>query len=108
MKWTHRAAERRQHSLEKNTCNLMEKRKRTAKLRLFPRRLLSHVVLKWKDSESKEELPMLLLIILLVLLFGGGGGYYGHQRWGMGGGLGIGGTVLLIVVLLYLFGGLRL
>jgi hypothetical protein len=51
---------------------------------------------------------MLLLIILPVLLFGGGGGYYGHQRWGMGGGLGISGTVLLVVVLLYLFGGLRL
>ena len=50
---------------------------------------------------------MLLLIILLVLLFGGGGGYYGYSRWGPGGGLGIVGTVLLVVVLLYLFGGLR-
>jgi hypothetical protein len=50
---------------------------------------------------------MLLLIILLVLLFGGGGGYYGYSRWGTGGGLGIVGTVLLVVVVLYLFGGLR-
>jgi hypothetical protein len=41
---------------------------------------------------------MLLLLILLVLLFGGGGGYYGYSRWGTGGGLGIVGTVLLIVV----------
>ena len=41
---------------------------------------------------------MLLLIILLVLLFGGGGGYYGYSRWGAGGGLGIFGTVLLVVV----------
>ena len=49
---------------------------------------------------------MLLLIILLVLVFGGGGGYYGYSRWGSGGGLGILGTVLLVVVL-YLFGGLR-
>ena len=50
---------------------------------------------------------MLLLIILLVLLFGGGGGYYGYSRWGTGGGLGIFGTVLLIVVIVYLVGGLR-
>jgi hypothetical protein len=50
---------------------------------------------------------MLLLLILLVLLFGGGGGYYGYSRWGTGGGLGIFGTVLIIVVIVYLVGGLR-
>jgi hypothetical protein len=50
---------------------------------------------------------MLLIIILLVLLFGGGGGYYGYSRWGTGGGLGIFGTVLLIVLVLYLLGVLR-
>ena len=50
---------------------------------------------------------MLLLIIVLVLLFGGGGGYYGYSRWGSRGGLGIVGTVLLIVVILYLVSGLR-
>jgi hypothetical protein len=50
----------------------------------------------------------LLLIVLLVLLFAGGGGYYGYSRWGAGGGLGILGTVLLIVLVLYLVGGLRL
>lgn len=50
---------------------------------------------------------MLLLLIVLLLLFGGGGGYYGYSRWGTGGGLGIAGTVLLIVVVLYLVGGLR-
>jgi len=49
---------------------------------------------------------MLLLIILLVLVFGGGG-YYGYSRWGTGGGLGIVGTVLLVLVVMYLFGGLR-
>jgi hypothetical protein len=47
---------------------------------------------------------MLLLIIILVLLFGGGGGYYGYSRWGSGGGLGILGTVLLIVLIMYLVG----
>lgn len=50
---------------------------------------------------------MILLIILLVLLFGGGGGYYGYSRWGAGGGLGIVGTVLLILAVVYLVGGIR-
>ena len=49
---------------------------------------------------------MLLLIIILVLLFGGGGGYYGYSRWGTGGGLGILGTVLLVVLIMYLVGAL--
>ena len=51
---------------------------------------------------------MLLLIIVLVLLFGGGGGYYGYSRWGTGGGMGILGTVLLIVAVMYLLGALRI
>lgn len=50
---------------------------------------------------------MLLLIVVLLLLFGGGGGYYGYSRWGAPGGLGVVGTVLLIVVVLYLLGALR-
>ena len=50
---------------------------------------------------------MILLIILLVLLFGGGGGYYGYSRWGHSGGLGIVGTVLLILLVGYLLGGLH-
>jgi hypothetical protein len=51
---------------------------------------------------------MLLLVILVLLLFGGGGGYYGYSRWGTRGGLGLVGTVALIVVILYLVGGSRL
>jgi hypothetical protein len=51
---------------------------------------------------------MLLLIIVLLLLFGGGGGYYGYSRWGRGGGFGIVGAVVIIALVLYLFGGLRL
>lgn len=51
---------------------------------------------------------MLLLVILVLLLFGGGGGYYGYSRWGTGGGLGIFGTVLIILVVVYLLGGIRL
>ena len=48
---------------------------------------------------------MLPLIIILILVFGGG--YYGYSKWGTGGGLGIFGTVLLIVVVLYLLGVVR-
>jgi hypothetical protein len=58
-------------------------------------------------SHAERRRSTLLVLILLVLLLGGGGGYYGYSRWGPGGGLGIVGTVLLVVVLLYLFGGLR-
>jgi len=58
-------------------------------------------------QEREGRVAMLLLIVLLVLLFGGGGGYYGYSRWGTGGGLGIVGTVLLIVFVVYLAGGLR-
>ena len=51
---------------------------------------------------------MLLLIIILLLIFGAGGGYYGHTRCGPSGGAGIGlGTVLLIVLVVYLLGGIR-
>lgn len=50
---------------------------------------------------------MLLPIIILVLLFGGGGGYYGYSRWGKGESVGVVGTLLLIVVIVYLVGGLR-
>jgi hypothetical protein len=47
---------------------------------------------------------MLLVIVILLLLFGVGGGYYGHSRWGMGGGLGIFGTVIIIALILYFLG----
>jgi hypothetical protein len=47
---------------------------------------------------------VLLVIIVVLLLFGVGGGYYGHSRWGMGGGLGIFGTVIIIALILYFLG----
>ena len=47
----------------------------------------------------------LLIIVLLVLLVGGGG--YGFRRWGTGGGLGIVGTVLVIGLILWFLGVLR-
>ena len=54
-----------------------------------------------------NELSPWHLIIILVLLVGGGGGYYGYSLWGAGGGLGILGTVLVIVLVLYLLGVVR-
>jgi uncharacterized BrkB/YihY/UPF0761 family membrane protein len=59
--------------------------------------------------ELKEEIRMLLilLIIVLMLAFSGGGGYYGYRRGGTGGGVGIFGLVLIILVFLYLSGGMH-
>ncbi len=48
---------------------------------------------------------LILIIVLLVLMVGGGG--YGFRRWGTGGGLGIVGTVLVIALILWLLGVLR-
>ena len=49
---------------------------------------------------------MLLLIIVLILLFGGFGTYQGCNRWGYvhGGGIGLG-TILIIILIVYLLGG---
>jgi hypothetical protein len=47
--------------------------------------------------------------IILLLLFLGGGGYYEHQRWGAGCGAGIRlGKILMVVMVIYLLGGLHL
>ena len=76
--------------------------------RRWPRARLRLIVGPWNRAFGRRERgTMLLLIILLVLLFGGGGGYYGYSRWGTGGGLGILGTVLLIVLVVYLLGGIH-
>lgn len=50
---------------------------------------------------------MLLLIVVLVLVFGLGGGYYGYNQGGPAWGGGILGTVLLIVLILWLLGGVH-
>jgi len=51
---------------------------------------------------------MLLLIVILLLFFGVGGGYYGYGRWGSRGGTGIGlGGILLVLLVVYLLGGLH-
>ncbi len=43
-------------------------------------------------------MPLLLVLLLLLLLLGGGGGYYGYSQWGVGGGIGIFGVVLIILL----------
>jgi hypothetical protein len=51
---------------------------------------------------------MLILLIILLILFAGGGGYYGHSRWGPSGGAGIGlGTILIVLLVVYLLGGVH-
>ena len=60
-----------------------------------------------QQSENRRFIMLILLIVLLLLL-GGGGGYYGHSRWGYGGGAGIGiGSILLILLVVYLLGGVH-
>ena len=48
----------------------------------------------------------ILIVILLILLLGGGGGYYGYSRWGGRGLSGALGLVLILVVAIWLLGGL--
>lgn len=46
----------------------------------------------------------LLIIIVLILLFGGGGGFYAHSRYGGAGLGGVLGTVLVVILVLWLVG----
>jgi hypothetical protein len=56
----------------------------------------------------KGKPTMLILIIIVLLVLGGGGGYYGRNRWGNGGGAGIGlGTILAVLLIAYLLGAFR-
>jgi len=48
----------------------------------------------------------ILIIVLLILLLGGGGGYYGYSRWGGPGLGGVLGIVLIVLVAIWLLGGL--
>jgi hypothetical protein len=47
---------------------------------------------------------MIILIILIILLFGGG--WFGFNQWGPRGGISLG-TLLLIVLIIYLLVGYR-
>ena len=61
------------------------------------------------DNDKGAPMNLLLIIIVLFLLFGGGFGTY--HAWGnygpaYGGGIGIG-TILVILLVVWLLGGLR-
>jgi hypothetical protein len=48
----------------------------------------------------------ILIIVILILLFGGGGGYYAHGRYGGAGLGGVLGTGLVILLVVWLLGGI--
>jgi hypothetical protein len=54
-----------------------------------------------------NKMSTLPIIVILLLLFGGGGGYYAFNTYGGVGLGGVLGTVLLILVILWIVGALR-
>jgi hypothetical protein len=61
-----------------------------------------------RGRQGRWQMGTILIIVLVVLLLGGGGGYYGYSRYG---GSGIGGAlglVLIILLVLWFFGGLHI
>jgi hypothetical protein len=55
---------------------------------------------------EETTMTLLLIIVLVIVLLGGGGGYYGYRTWGGPGLGGVLGLVLVILLILYLMGGL--
>ncbi len=47
----------------------------------------------------------ILIVVLLVVLLGGGGGYYGYNRFGASGLGGVLGSVLIVLGVVWLLGG---
>lgn len=58
-------------------------------------------------QQKVKSMGLLLLIVVLVLLFGGGGGYYAHNRYGGRGLGGVLGLVIVVLVIVWLVGGLH-
>jgi len=59
-------------------------------------------------NKGEWEMGTILIIVVIILLLGGGGGYYGYNRYGgagLGGALGL---VLIILLVLWLFGGIHI
>jgi hypothetical protein len=50
---------------------------------------------------------MILVVVVLVLLLGGGGSYYGYSRYGGRGAGGTLGLVLIVIVAVWIFGGMH-
>jgi hypothetical protein len=53
----------------------------------------------------ESEVGLILLFVVLVLLLGGGGGYYAHGRYGNAGLGGVLGTVIVVLLVVWFFGG---
>ena len=51
---------------------------------------------------------LILIILVLLLLFGGGGGYYAHRTYGARGLGSVLGLIVVILVVLWLTGVMRL
>ena len=61
-----------------------------------------------RSRHKRCKMGLILIIVVVVLLLGGGGGYYGYSRYG---GSGLGGAlslVLLVLLVLWFFGGLHI
>jgi hypothetical protein len=50
---------------------------------------------------------VIVLIVVLLLAFGAGGSYFAYRRLATGGSIGIFGLVLILLVIFYVFGGVR-
>jgi hypothetical protein len=61
----------------------------------------------YPEPAKGRPMSTLVIIIILILLFGGGGGYYAHGRYGGAGLGGVLGTVLVVLVVLWLVGGIH-
>jgi uncharacterized membrane protein YccC len=61
-----------------------------------------------RDRQGRWKMGTILIIVLVILLLGGGGGYYGYSRYGGSGLGGVLGLVLVILLLLWFFGGLHI
>ena len=57
--------------------------------------------------EGSPEMVTILVIVLLLILLGGGGGYYGYSRYGGRGLGGVLGLVLIVIIVIWLVGGIH-
>ena len=62
----------------------------------------------WRGEPNWLSVTLIIIIIVLLLLFGGGGGYYAHRSYGLPGLGGVVGLIVAVLLVLWLFGGLRL
>jgi hypothetical protein len=74
-----------------------------------------HLPVAWGESRGRAlrsthggiPMSLIVIIIILLLLFGGGGGYYAHRTYGGRGLGGVLGLVLIVILILWLVGGLH-